>query len=322
MKKSIIYISSLLLASCAHASLQFPQDSDTPGQGTRKHWSGEENELLLQLIAQHGTGNWDAIAQQFQGRTARQVCERWHNVLDPALVKGNWTEEEDAIITQWVQQNGPTKWADLAKQLPGRIGKQCRERWTNRLDPAVSQADWTPEEDTIIIRLHAQWGNKWATIASMMPFGRTGDQVKNRWNSTLSKQPATLRQPASLRRRVTLRRPPAFSCPATLPPPATLQQPAPPPPPPATLRRRVTLRRPPALPQRATLPPPPAFSCPATLPPPATLQQPAPPPPPPAAIGNPTGEERTFWQPQSFSDYGLYDPPGDHDPDDSFGFDL
>jgi hypothetical protein len=28
-----------------------------------------------------------------------------------------------------VGKYGPTKWSIIAKSLPGRIGKQCRERW-------------------------------------------------------------------------------------------------------------------------------------------------------------------------------------------------
>jgi len=28
-----------------------------------------------------------------------------------------------------VNKNGPKKWSSLARHLPGRIGKQCRERY-------------------------------------------------------------------------------------------------------------------------------------------------------------------------------------------------
>jgi len=43
-------------------------------------------------------------------------------------VKGPWTEEEDNIVLKLVEQNGPQKWTLIAEHLPGRIGKQCRER--------------------------------------------------------------------------------------------------------------------------------------------------------------------------------------------------
>jgi hypothetical protein len=194
MKKSIIYISSLLLASCVHASLQFPQDSDTPGQGTQKtgRWTAAQDARLTELVAQNGPRNWSEVARQLQGHTEKQCRDHWFDNLNPALVKGSWTPEEDAIIIEWVRQNGPKNWSELAKLLPGRIGKQCRERWFYHLDPDVSQADWTPTEDAFIIRLHAQLGNKWETIASMLP-GRTGNKVKNRWDTVSKKRFTPLR---------------------------------------------------------------------------------------------------------------------------------
>lgn len=42
--------------------------------------------------------------------------------------KGPWTEEEDLKVIELVQMYGPQKWTFVANHLPGRIGKQCRER--------------------------------------------------------------------------------------------------------------------------------------------------------------------------------------------------
>jgi len=49
--------------------------------------------------------------------------------LDPALVKGPWTEEEDKKVIELVEKYSPEKWSYIASFLPGRIGKQCRERY-------------------------------------------------------------------------------------------------------------------------------------------------------------------------------------------------
>ncbi len=54
---------------------------------------------------------------------------RWQKVLNPDMVKGRWTEEEDNLVLKLVEANGPQKWTFIAEHLPGRIGKQCRERW-------------------------------------------------------------------------------------------------------------------------------------------------------------------------------------------------
>lgn len=37
------------------------------------------------------------------------------------------------MIIQMVQQMGLGKWSVIASHLPGRIGKQCRERWVGDL---------------------------------------------------------------------------------------------------------------------------------------------------------------------------------------------
>lgn len=44
------------------------------------------------------------------------------------MIKGPWTEEEDNTVRRLVAQMGTKKWSQLATHLPGRLGKQCRER--------------------------------------------------------------------------------------------------------------------------------------------------------------------------------------------------
>ncbi len=57
------------------------------------------------------------------------------------------TQQEDELVLRLVQEHGPKNWSFIAKQLPGRIGKQCRERWHNHLNPQISKDKWTEEED-------------------------------------------------------------------------------------------------------------------------------------------------------------------------------
>lgn len=42
-----------------------------------------------------------------------------------------------SILKDMVREHGDRKWAVIARFLPGRIGKQCRERWTNHLRPDI-----------------------------------------------------------------------------------------------------------------------------------------------------------------------------------------
>ena len=50
-------------------------------------------------------------------------------MVNPSLVKGPWTKEEDEQVRDLVKKYGPKRWSMIAKHLNGRIGKQCRERF-------------------------------------------------------------------------------------------------------------------------------------------------------------------------------------------------
>lgn len=105
-----------------------------------------------------------------------------------------WKAEEDSLLLQRALSNGAKNWSSVAKEinsklhntLPVRNGKQCRERWFNKVNPELLNSTWTEDEDRIILAKHMEFGNKWKEIANFLT-GRNENQVKNRCKSLKKK---------------------------------------------------------------------------------------------------------------------------------------
>jgi hypothetical protein len=97
------------------------------------------------------------------------------------ISKMRWTSEEDQLLVQTVELHGTGDWSAVARALPQRNGKQCRERWINQLNPALKLEVWTAEEDHALLRLVSVQGHQWAKIAPFL-HGRSVTSTKNRFS--------------------------------------------------------------------------------------------------------------------------------------------
>ena len=153
-------------------------------------WTPEDMGLLAKLVEQYhdAAPRWNDIAANFPNRSAYDCLAKWQEVAQTAVVKGkgSWTLEEDKMILEMLSLYG-RKWAKIASFLPGRHGKQCRERFVNHLNPNLKKGDWTDDEEAVLIAMRQLHGNRWANISRELP-GRSDNDVKNHWYSAIKRK--------------------------------------------------------------------------------------------------------------------------------------
>ncbi|KAG7348124.1 Myb-like DNA-binding protein [Nitzschia inconspicua] len=197
------FAASYLLNMSATASTTRPRSSTSSSDSSKSNnktealgWSKAEDAKLRDIMTRYrkvNVHNWDTISEEMGLlRTAEECQQRWVRYIKPGVRKGQWTEEEDEFILKNVSASGEqpfTRWSELALHMPGRHGKQIRERWINHLNPNISHLPFTEEDDLKLWDAAKIYGKKWVEISSKFFHStRAENQIKNRWYSAAFKK--------------------------------------------------------------------------------------------------------------------------------------
>ena len=117
----------------------------------------------------------------FQRQYLQQVLPKRHGI------RQMFSPEEDEMLKLLVKKFGDKDWKFVAKKMPGRTTRQCRERYKSYLAPDIKNGPWTEEEDELLKQKYDEFGPKWAKIASFFK-SRSDINIKNRWSSLTIKE--------------------------------------------------------------------------------------------------------------------------------------
>lgn len=92
-------------------------------------------------------------------RDRRQCRERWMNYLSPAVYKGPWTPQEEALLRNKVNELG-RRWKSMEPFFPGRTDINIKNHW-KQMQPLDKQqnspTEPKPHGDDLFATLTSSW---------------------------------------------------------------------------------------------------------------------------------------------------------------------
>jgi hypothetical protein len=98
----------------------------------RTYFTEQEDKLLTRIMTSTMFIGWKDVASHFNEKTRKQCRDRWINYLTPERIKRIWTNDEDQMIMNKVQQFG-TKWTTIKKYFVGRSDNDIKNRYYSHI---------------------------------------------------------------------------------------------------------------------------------------------------------------------------------------------
>jgi hypothetical protein len=146
-------------------------------------FAAEDDLKLKNAIETFGDGSWAHVAMELgTGHTDIQCMNRWNKTLKPGITSGRWNEVLDKKLVAAVAIYGEGKWSSIAKHVPGKTDRKCRERYSENFVQGLKPAgDWTPSEDEMLIEAARRHGvGNWSKIKDELN-GRTDQMCRLRF---------------------------------------------------------------------------------------------------------------------------------------------
>jgi hypothetical protein len=103
----------------------------------RNRFTPEEDKQLYELVQQYGTA-WDEIALIMgNGRSQRQLRERWQNYLQPKLDRKFTPMDDHALLGKFAEVG--SHWAEIAALFPNKSPCYVKNRYRQL---TVGMAKW------------------------------------------------------------------------------------------------------------------------------------------------------------------------------------
>lgn len=120
-----------------------------------------------------------------EGKSTYRCFHKFYKKLDRRRVIRRWNLLEDYILALgtcvYRKENGSVRWIKISGLFNNsRTDVQCRERFTNILDPSLKDLDLTVniEDNSKLVRLYLAYGSKWSKIAKELGGDRTDNFCK------------------------------------------------------------------------------------------------------------------------------------------------